>query len=290
MMALLIWLFVSRRMRSQAMAQRYELIALTIAALLALFLSFGPGLKFLTEVNPSVPAGDVPASEMLFTLPTSILYAHVHPFKDMRADFRWSVGFRFVLVFAAAYAINLIWKSDKRAIAVGLLLLASVEVLPAPRLQMRINQGQSKQISQVRTEVLDEFDRLTTPGDRVLMLPSSNDFLANAMAPFATVSTYNVGIDKSYTASSRAWPDEVKKAVVGVGEADGEGDRLSAVLDQDATVIVICYFSLLQGGTFWPAPRSDAVTLHTAVDALAQDSRFIVRRGSSMATIRLRGA
>jgi hypothetical protein len=121
-------------------------------------------------------------------------------------------------------------------------------------------------------------------------LPSLNDFLAVAMASAARVSTYNVGIDKSYAASARSWPQAVKRATAGIGTAHGQGDRIVAVLRNDASVVVICYFGLHEGAITWPAPHPFQVGLRTEVAQLAQDPRLVVSRGSLMATIRLRGA
>ena len=285
---LAVWLLLSLRKRDRPVAHRSEIGPLLVAACVALFLSFGPGLKIYNQVNPAIPVGDVPASETRFGLPTSVLYAHVRPFSDMRATFRWSIATRFLLVFGAAFAGNLIWRSGRRAIAAALLVLAAIEVAPAPRLQYNINRRQADQISTVRTLVLNEFDRLTNKGELVLMAPSLNDFLANALAPFAGVKTYNVGIDKSYAAAVQKWPGDVKAVVDGIGRQAGQADRIAAVLSHDADAVVICYFSLLEAGKGWPAPNGHEGLLRQEVKSLAQDPRFTLEQGTWMTVIRLR--
>jgi hypothetical protein len=121
------------------------------------------------------------------------------------------------------------------------------------------------------------------------MLPSLNDLLAAAMASTARVSTYNVGIDKSYAASAHAWPEAIKRAVTGIGTLHGLRNRIAAVLQDDATVVVICFFGLYTGARSWPAPSPNVVGLRTEVANLAHDSRLTVSRGALMATVRLQG-
>jgi hypothetical protein len=286
-MGLVAWLILSRRIRRETEARHREIAPLFVAAAIALFLSFGPALKFYNQVNPGIPVGDVPINETRFGLPTSFLFAHVPPFSEMRAVFRWSLATRLMLVFGAAFAGNLIWRSGRRGIAAALLLLAAIEVAPAPRIQLNINRRQADQISTVRNVVMREFDGLTNKGELVLLAPSMNDFLVNAMAPFAGVRTYNVGIDKSYAASTAKWPADVKAAVSGVLNPNGQADRVAAVLQHDANAFVICYFSLLDAGKWWPAPNGHEAELHQQTALLAQDPRFAVEQGTWMAVIRL---
>jgi hypothetical protein len=228
-------------------------------------------------------------------LPTTFLFEHLTPFSAMRATFRWSIGFRFVIVFIAGVAIDSLWKAGTRRwapqhlAAVLLLIVASVEVLPAPRPQILINQSSATQVSEVRAAVIDQFAGLTQKGDKVLMLPSDNDFIANAMAPFAQVTTYNVGIDKDYAAASAAWPAAVKAANAAV-LTPAARDRIAAVLQSDASVVLICYFDLHNSGTYWPAPSANATKLKALVAAMTTDPRFVVVQASQMATVRLRPA
>jgi hypothetical protein len=288
MMGIVAWLLMSRRLRREPASQRREIAPLLVAALITLILSFGPGLKIDNHVNPAIPLGDVPSSETRLGLPTTFLYAHIPPFTDMRATFRWSIGFRFVLVFAAAYAISLVWKSGRRGIAAALLVVSSFEVLPSPGAQLNLGRTNAKHVAMVRTQAIGEFDRLTARGERVLLLPAGNDFLALAMAPVAHVSTYNVGGDKNYSATRARWPADVPAAVNGILNPTGEGNRVAAVLQHDADAVTICYFSMHAGGTMWPAPDPHQAFLRQEVKVLARDRRFTVQEGTLMAVIRLR--
>jgi hypothetical protein len=288
MLGIVAWFVLSRRLRRQPASQQRELFPLLVAAMIALVLSFGPGLKIKNEVDPAIPVGDVPASQTRFGLPTAFLYRHVAPFDVMRATFRWSIGFRFVLIFAAAYALSLIWKSGHRGIAAALLLVSSVEVLPAPGTLVNTGRAYAREVALVRSQALGEFDRLTTPGDRMLLLPASNDFLAVAMAPAAHVRVYNAGGDKNFSAARASWPTDVLVAVNAIYKPAGQGDRIAAVLHNDADAVAICYFSMHTGGTTWPAPDPNQAVLRQEVAVLASDQRFSVRQGTLMAIVRLR--
>ena len=285
MIGIVAWFLLSRRLRRQPAGQRLEIAPLFVAGSVALFLSLGPALKIASRAVPISPSWDVPVSKTVIGLPTVFLYRFIPPFDDMRATFRWSIGFRFVLIFASAYAINVIWKSGRRQIATLLLVVSFLEVLPAPRLQIAIGRSYSRQVSMVRSQVIGEFDAMTSPGERVLMVPSNNDFLATAMAPFAHVSTYNVGGDKNYAASASGWPADVKLLVAKIGESAGQGDRIATVLQHDANAVVICFFSMYTGGTMWPAPLPNEEFFRRQAATLAQDPRFVVQQGSWMAVI-----
>lgn len=287
MIGLAVWLFAAGQLRSHAGDERRELGALSWAAVLALILSFGPALKLNSRATPLDPPWDLPTSKTLVGLPTKFLYAHVPPFDAMRATFRWSIGFRFVLVFVAAVAVGLIWKAGRRGIAAVLFAAAVLEILPPPRFEMSVGRDQAQQLKAFRSQGLAEFDALTHRGERVLMLPTGNDFLANALAPFAQVSTYNVGIDKSYAATRRSWPEAFTAAAEGVRRT-GEADRIAAALSSGADSVVLCYFSLLTGAETWPAPLPDQAAIRGLTRLLSGDPRFTVDQGGWMAVVRLR--
>jgi hypothetical protein len=287
MLAIVAWLLVGNRLRGRPRSHRRELMALFVGALIALFLSFGPALKFdAHSYDPT--ATEMPLGKTVVGLPTSLIYGHLQPFTTMRAAFRFSVAFRFFLVFGAAYAMSVVWRSGRRGLAIVLMLVASIEVLPAPRLYYDMWRAQARKVSAVRADVLPEFDTLTHRGERILLLPASNDFLVNAMAPFAGVSTYNVGIDKSYYASSAKWPTDVQAAIAGIMNPADQGERIAAVLHHDADAVVICYFDMHTGGTTWPAPAPNVAYLHQQAAALSHDPRFVTRQGKLMTVVRLR--
>lgn len=288
MIALVIWLFSSRRFRSEPASRRRELVPLFVGALLALLFSLGPALRIDSRTSAMTPGLDMPLGKAFVGLPTSFLYAHVPPFTTMRAAFRWSIGFRFVLIFAAAYATTLVWRSGRRVLAAVLILLAALEIAPPPRFELRVARTYAHGVSSARRELLPEFDALTKRGERVLIVPSANDFLANALAPFAHVKTYNAGIDKNYAAARAAWPSAVLTAADGIYQSAGQGERIASVLQHDADAVVISYVDLQMGGTTWPAPAPNVSYLRQQAAALSHDPRFVTRQGKLMTVVRLR--
>ena len=290
MLGLVAWLILGRRLRGRPARQRIELGAFFVGACIALFLSLGPALKFHSVANsPLTPSSNLPVSKTVIGLPTSFLYAHLPPFTAMRATYRWSIGARFFVVFGSAYAANLIWRSGRRGVAAGLIVLASAELVPPLKFTVHVNRSGSAAVMAIKRTAIGDFQRLTTKGDRVLLLPSTNDFLANAMAPFAGVTTYNVGIDKSYLASHAKWPASVQAAVSGfITTPEGQADRIAAVLQHDADEVVIVYFSLLQGARSAPRPLPNAPYVREQADILAHDPRFVTRRSVWMTVVELR--
>jgi hypothetical protein len=288
MLGLVAWLLLSRRLRTRPDRQRIEIGAFFVGACIALFLSLGPALKFDSKMVPITPPSNVPVSKTVVGLPTAFLYEHLPPFTAMRATYRWSFGTRFFVVFGSAYAASLVWRSGRRGVAVGLVALASLELLPPPNSTVHVARSGAAAVSAMRQTVMAEFDRLSTKGDRVLMLPSSNDFLANAMAPFAGVKAYNVGIDKSYDAAQVKWPATVQAAANGILNSAGQADRIAAVLQNDADEVVICYFSLLSGARMAPRPAPNAPFLREQAAALSRDPRLVTQQGTWMTVIRQR--
>jgi hypothetical protein len=288
MLGILAWFVLTRQMRKRPLAERIEIVPVFLASLVALYLSFGPGLKFYSTVAPHVAPGVVPASGIRMTLPlTGFLDLHVPPFRDMRSDWRWTILFRLVLVFGCAYILSLLWRRGKRAVAAVLMVLAVLDVTPDVRLQTHVARDNAASISNMRKQLLPEFEAMTHHGERVLMAPSVNDFLAITLAPFAKVQTYNAGGDKNHLGSLLSWPAPVRKAAAGVYQPTGAADRILAVLNGYADVFVISYADLHVGGTMWPATNPNVATLHAVVDQLKTDPRFVVQDGTWLATVRL---
>jgi hypothetical protein len=287
MIAVVVWLLVAARRPGRSLAHRAEIMALFVGASLALVFALGPALKFDSHWSGTPGVQDMPLHDAVVGLPTSLLYAHVTPFVTMRAVFRWSLAFRFFLVFAAAVATGTIWRSGKRVLAVAIIAVASLEILPSPQLYWNAWRRQATMVTQVRTQLISEFADLTHRNERVLVLPASNDFLANVMAPFAHVRTYNVGVDKSYFASHAKWPRAVSDASGLLPNPSGQGDRIAAVLRHDADAVVISYVDLGLSTNRWPAPAPNVAYLRQQATALSRDPRFATRSGKLMTIVRL---
>ena len=140
----------------------------------------------------------------------------------------------------------------------------------------------------MRAGILTQFQRATRPGERVLMLPSSNDFLSLVLAPFSGVTTYNAAGDKNLAAVKAAWPATVAAAVRGFPAAGDETNRLLSVLKNNADVIVISDVDLMKSGQNYPTMNTNTAQLRKVVTQLGADPRLDVHDNGLIATVRLR--
>ena len=184
MIGIVAWFLLFRRLRRQPAGQRLEIAPLFVAGSAALFLSLAPG-QDRQPGSSDLSIVDVPVNKTVIGLPTVFLYRFIPPFDDMRGNL--PVVNRLPLRLDLRQRLR-----DQRNLEVGAqtdrntaVSRSFLEVLPAPRLQIAIGRSYSRQVSMVRSQVIGEFDAMTSPGERVLMVPSNNDFLATAMAPFA---------------------------------------------------------------------------------------------------------
>lgn len=259
-----------------------EVLAVGLAAVLTLLLSLGPTLK-IAQIETGLDAS-------VAGLPTAWLYENVPGFSSLRATNRWLVATRLCVLLLAAVALSAAWqgrgaRSGRRTAAViALVAVAVAEVLPVPA---RIATERRLSVEQVRyldDGIVAEAERMLEDDELVLMLPSTNDFLANYLVPLVGVRSYNVGIDKNHALSSAAWPESVRAANAGYGP--GSADLLCTVLRQDADVVVLPYPDTRSA----PLLQSEDPVLEAQRERwarhLATDPRFTAESGEWLTTLR----
>lgn len=217
---------------------RWEVVGVALGAVATLVLALGPVLK-VGQTEPGLDAA-------LLTLPTSLLYEHVPGFTSLRVSNRWMVTARLCCVLLAALGLTAAWRRlrPRHALAgaavVAAAALTLVEVLPAPARILDERERSMALVQRLEGGIVAEADRLLRDDELVLMLPSSNDFLADFLVPVVGARSYNVGIDKNHAFSAAAWPDAVRAAVAAYRE-DGPSalDEVCAVLREDADAVVL---------------------------------------------------
>ena len=218
---------------------RWEVLAVAVGALATLVLAFGPTLK-VGQQQPGLDAS-------LLTLPTAFLYEHVPGFTSLRVSNRWIVTTRLCVVLLSAVGLTALWRgwgvrSRLRAgLVVLVALLALVEVLPEPSRIVAERRASIERMDFLNGGVVPEAGRLLEDGELILMLPSTNDFLADYLVPLVGVRSYNVGIDKNHSLAVSAWPESVVAANTAYSEhGPGAVEELCTVLradDADAIVL-----------------------------------------------------
>lgn len=268
-------------------ARRGELIALLVVGVVCAILSLGPNLKFGNVATGRLSQDNLPADLTRFALPTSFLYENVPGFQDMRATYRSFVITRWVLVVLAVVALVMLLRTRAKVLVPFLALLLLLDSMPDFAKQIANREFSRVQLDSTRTNFAVNLALMIKPGDKALILPSSNDFLASAFVPFTGGTSYNVGIDKNLEYSRDNWPASVTATAKSYGSPKF-GDDACALLHSDATVIVLSYQGLLTGAV-------DSATIPTAEPALvtrAQDvahlDRFAITETTSGIALRIR--
>jgi hypothetical protein len=282
--ALVLWYLV--RGRDQAVGPAR---ALALAGLAALIMSLGPSLK-VHDVAP-VPANDI--SDAVTTLPLPPLrwlYRHVPGIDDMRATYRWFIATRFVLVFVAGLAVAALARHRHPALrvaAIAVAVLAAAETLPDIPRNLDGRAASAAYVRNVQGELLPDLRRLVQHDDRVLVLPSANDFLANALIPFTDGRAYNVGVDKNHVLARRSWPIPVRRAASGYGTTTA-ADKICDAFRRDVDVVLLTYVSFNRGAFVFPPPPETSGAFKADAAVLAADPRFASDRGTWMLALRPR--
>jgi hypothetical protein len=264
-----------------------ELIALAAIGVATLVLSFGPGLKIANFANDLIQGQNVPLDQTRLWLPTAWLYEYVPGFMDMRATYRTFTVTRFVSIALACVGLAAIWRSRTWVrllaplLAVLLVLDLSVDV---PR-QIRARAGAHKQMDLVRTQIQPDLMAMIRPGEKVLILPAGNDFVATALVPFTGGTSYNVGVDKNHDLSRDNWPAQVKSAISSYGKASFP-DAACTLLKNGTDVIVLSYWSMFQAGVNSATGPVQMPNLKKNAQKVAATGRFDTQETNSGIAIR----
>jgi hypothetical protein len=276
-------LLVRRRRSDSGLAR--ETAAIAIAGLVALVLSLGPALKVARFETPIEPEWDVPLRETTAWLPTALVYEHLPAFSSMRATYRFFTVTRFALVLAASLGLVAIWQSRGRRFAPVLAVLLVLETSPSLSRELRGRAASYDHVTAVRNEYIPGMAALIEPSDRVLIVPTNNDFLASAAIPFTEGSSFNVGIGKNYALSRSHWPESVDAAARSFGQPTFT-EAACAALSGDVDVIVLTYVPLHQGGMSWPADEDSVEYLQRVAHSVAAEGAFEVTESTAGMALR----
>jgi hypothetical protein len=132
---------------------------------------------------------------------------------QMRATYRWSAVTRLVLIALAALAVeSLLRRPRKRAVAVGVAVLAVVELIPNVPLPLSEYREHHRSRTTFDAAVISELRASTHRGETVFFLSPDdvyNDYLVNYLAATVRVRALNAGGDKNSELAQSAWPSSV---------------------------------------------------------------------------------
>jgi len=161
----------------------------------------------------------MPVNATFGDFPWASVYDYA-PFKNMRATFRWNAGLRLALSLLVALAAAIVWKRYRfgRVLAPALLFLVLLEL---PLLEIQNWQSNAhayaKANAQYAIDIDQSFGQKFAAGERVLILPSENDYLAADLGPRLGVRLMNVAGDKENTRIRLARPPWINDLIAAYG-------------------------------------------------------------------------
>lgn len=229
------------------------LVAVAGIVVLAFYLSLGPSLKVLSStafpMHPADP-GQMPEAAGLFSTGNAWVFQSLPGFSSMRASYRW-----LALALCGTWMLVAIWMGQRwRARqTVPLALLSVVVLLQLPDLpdQWSAKHKLREMFLAMDQAVARDMASLHLQDEKVVFLPTGNDFLVNHIAARHRLRTYNIGGDKNLELARRGWPASVRGARAQPG-ADMALEVRNILLKGDADVVVLPHFNLLEASHEWP--------------------------------------
>lgn len=316
-LALGVWLLAVGR-RGLTRTSKVEVGALVLAGAIALVLSFGPALKVYEVARDISPPWDVPATMTTLPLPTSWLYENVPGLTEMRATYRWFLVTRFATIVAACLALSLIlrapvlrrqqsastmaphtsrtqrktfpsgsplWRAAGTVLVAIALVFESAVNVPH---QLLLRKNAAGKVDSIRNGIVADAQALLHHDERVLVLPTLNDPLADVVFPMAGAVAYNTGGDKNYGLARAAWPRSIESAAAGYGTHD-EARKYCEALHDDAQAIVLPYISFYYGALMTGDRSAEDLAMKQHALGIAGDGRFTADSGAWMTVLRSSG-
>jgi hypothetical protein len=265
---------------------RWVAAGLCLTAVACFVFAVGPSLKVLSRSDRPI-GGDrglaladylMPARLAIVGLPWSALY-RIQPFASMRYTYRWQAGFLLAASLFAAAAVAALAKR-RRLLAAVLALVLILEATPVALLhQSSAAEAQHDQFAQFHADVAATFDGHLAPGERVLFLPTSNDFLIENIAPRYRLFAYNIAFDKAIPRIQKQQP----RAIVEAEEAFNAGtlgasDVCGLFAANLVDAVVFTEFDPNLDAYHWPPRRARRSALR------AQYRRLLLDRSPALTT------
>lgn len=130
-------------------------------------------------------------------------------------------------------------------------MIAVTETLPSNS-DFRVEQGRVaySMLDQFHQDVVVPMKTHLQVGDRVLFVPSINDYMANYISPMVGVRSYNVGGDKDLAHARSSWPGSVLAAVTSKQLTE---DHIKDIIETGVVdKVVFTFFSLRWDSYNWP--------------------------------------
>jgi hypothetical protein len=271
--------FLSRRSGMRA--------AFAAAALLGLYLSLGPSIKFYSIKPDGWEGGPgMPAEFANWPTGSAWLSETLPGFSSMRASYRWGA-----LGLLGGWALIILSAAKPRGAQFGwvgagfLIAVIATNIPTADRLEARFWDLDAF-MARDRT-LLADFEEAVSEGEQVAFLPWRNDFLVNYIAASSEIYTYNIGGDKNVEMARAHWPKPLQNLTM--GQLDGAlfGSTLELLAAGDVDAVIFPYIDMLSAAHRWPYPAEFRPELVQIEEALEDTDLVVVERFEHFSTVRL---
>lgn len=253
-----IWIVYKKGLKNKLV------LSLLTVGMVILFLGLGPSLKFNSTIvaTKGITGQNYSLSnqQVVTDFPWANLYK-VFPLNIMRAVYRWLVVPKFLLLVGLAFTLRQALNHRRVLLCVLLILLAMLEVTPK---HMNLTAGMSK-FSQIQKFKHDVIYPLESNGfkstDRVIFLPSENDFLVPYMAAKTDFTTYNGAGDKAINTARNSYPQLVQQ-ILTARDPKKIGELILQIQEKGlAEYVILTFFNPRWDSYKWPVSNNTYNTL-----------------------------
>ncbi|MBB6340552.1 hypothetical protein HNP49_000702 [Pseudomonas fluvialis] len=225
-----------------------------IVFIFSTYMALGPSLK----INSTKPEGMektllMPEESAVLPTGSAWISENIPAFKSMRASYRWTALSLFCLWLIMLTANK--QPSKHSQLIVGLALLACT-AFNIPDLAKKSNETRSYKtmLERIDTQLLEPLRQDTAPGETLVFLPWTNDFMANYISARLKTRTFNIGGDKNLDIAKTHWPEILLQFPPRTIDPNFHIRSQLFLANNLAEVIIIPKFDPLWGAHSWPSP------------------------------------
>ena len=282
-----VWLW--RTVRPE---RRLPLLLFTLAGVGCLLMALGPSLKWFDRRDADPSPGQVsfldylmPARDATLSMPWSFLYGR-QPASSLRAVFRWEVGFRVIVGLLGATVVVALWRQRRRVVlgrvvaAVLLVVLVAEAGSSAVSVARRYTAYDYGELQQFSADMSAQYGNdALHQGERVLFLPSANDYLIAGTAPLQRLAAWNIMFDKEVVRIAPLQPRRINDARSAYAKGKFTADQACSLFSAGLVeALVLTEYDQRWDAYSWPPSASRRATARAVITAtgVPADARFDV--------------
>lgn len=272
------------------------MIGFGLCALVAFYFAAGPEFKYFARVPEDAGPGVNYMQRGMGLFPTGNewIYEYVPGFKSIRYPYRWAALGLFSLWLIAVAGLATRRNAIEQVVAIACLLLSVGIVFPKLDKKMTYYETYRDRVFEIDADLISTTIGTTEPHERVFLLPTGTDDLANYWAPRAGFRTFNVGGDKNTLVAQSRWNPLLRGFKQTYFTKEGV---ISALLLEHVDVVFLHYMDLRLASKVWTCRTDYSKCPQTREEKLAplvaqlSDMPFLeVSREKYFTSVRLNSA